>query len=110
MKVLRLSIKYLNFLGMCSDNLTDQTNNFMTYTPRAYIFLTGYLGPLLTGSALYLIQNFSDFVSSTNALIVFTAGIASFGAFCTMGFNMKSVKRLYVEFQSLADKGKGNVN
>lgn len=110
MKVLRLSLKYLNFLGLCSENLTDQTNNFMTYTPRAYIFLTGYLGPLLTASALYLIQNFTDFVSSINALIVFSAGIASFGAFCTIGLNMKTVKLLYVEFQTLADKGKGNFN
>lgn len=107
MKVLNYSLKYLNFLGIvCLDRLTEPTNEFMRFTPRAYIFLTGYLGPLLPASALYIVRNFSDLESSTNALVVLSAGIACFGAFVTMGINMKTVKRLYMEYQTLVDKGK----
>lgn len=105
MKVLELSFRYLNFLGICSDRLTEPTSEFMKL-PQAYFFLIGYLGPLLTSSSLFLVNNFTDFASSTNALIVLSAGVASFGAFVTMGMNMKTVKMLYIEYQNLVDKGK----
>lgn len=104
MKVLKFCLDYLTFLGICSDRLYDATNEYLK-TINSYVFLFGFFGPLLSFSAAYIFKNFSNLELSTNAMIVLTAGIASFGGWFTIGLKMKTVKLLYREIQAIVDSG-----
>lgn len=104
MKVLKFCLDYLTFLGICSDRLYESTNEFLQ-TINSYVFLFGFFGPLLSFSAAYIFKNFSNVELSTNAMIVLSAGIASFGGWFTIGLKMKTVKLLYREIQAIVDAG-----
>lgn len=104
MKVLKFCLDYLTLIGICSDRLYDPTNEFFKNI-NSYICLFGFLGPLLSFSAAYIVTNFADLELSTNAMIVLTAGIASFGGWFTIGLKMKTVKLLYREIQEIVDAG-----
>lgn len=104
MKVLAFCLDYLTFLGVCSDRLYDDTNEFLK-TINAWVFLFGFFGPLLSFSAAFILKNFADLEQSTNAMIVLTAGFASFGGWLAIGLKMKEVKLLYREIQAVVDAG-----
>lgn len=104
MKVLNFCLDYLTLIGICSDRLYDSTNEFMK-TINCYVCLFGFLGPLISFSAAYIVMNLSNLELSTNAAIVLTAGIASFGGWFTIGLKMKTVKLLYREIQAIVDAG-----
>lgn len=105
MKVLKFSEYYLTFLGICSHKLDVPTNEFLK-SINAYIFLIGFFGPLCGFSAAYIYQNLSDLETSTNALLVLSAGMAASGAYISIGVNMKTVKRMHNELQKIVDNGR----
>lgn len=105
MKVLKYSEIYLTFLGICSNRLNENTNEFLK-TFNSYFFLVGFIGPLYGCSAAYIYENFSDLTTVTNALIVLSAGVASVGSFVSVGLNMKNVKLLHNKLQKIVDDSK----
>lgn len=104
MKVLKYSENYLVFLGICSHQLNKPTNEFLK-TVNTFVFLIGLLGLLSGCSAAYIYQNFSDLVTSINALFILSSGIACAGSYISIGINMKTVKRLHNELQRIVNEG-----
>lgn len=104
MKALKLSLRYLSFIGICSDRLYEPTNDFFKQV-NCVVPLLGFFGPLLTFSAMYMIENITDLVLLTNAMIVFTGGQGSFIGYISIAFSMKNVKLLYRELQAIVDRG-----
>lgn len=104
MKVLDLSLRFLTFLGICSDELDRPTNEFLK-TFRCIFFLVGNIYSIGIGSAVYLYYHLAELETATNALIVLTAAVASTTSFVTFGLKMKKVKLLYREIQAIADEG-----
>lgn len=103
MKVLKFSENYLTFLGICSNQLNQPTNEFLK-TANSYVILIGFL-MLNTFSAAYIYQNYSDMETSINALFALSAGIANAGSYISIGINMKTLKRLHNELQKIVDNG-----
>lgn len=104
MRVLELSIKNCEFVGLCTKSFTQNKNEFLK-TFRSYIYVLGFFSLFIVGSGLFIIRNYSDFEASTNALEVFAAGVEGLGAFVSFGFSMKVVKDLHAKIQALTDKG-----
>lgn len=101
MKVLQLNFVYLKLLGICSDP-SEPHNDFLKSFHVIHI-LFAHWGPLITFSTIFVYYNFSDIHLATEALIVITAGISSFGGFLSLGTQMKWVKLLYNEIQAIVD-------
>lgn len=53
----------------------------------------------------YIYEHFSDLSTTTNSLIVLSAGFASIGSYISIGANMKSAKLLHNELQKIVNKG-----
>lgn len=104
MQVLALNLDYLTFLGIMSKHLDEPTNEFLK-TFQSWFFFCSHFTTLLVFSLAYLYYNFSDLSTSTNAMIVFFAGITCFVTFLSIGMEMKTSKILYRELQSIVDKG-----
>lgn len=104
MKVLKSSVNYLTALGICSQRLTEPTNEFLKSFP-AYISLLAYLGPIIPASIVFIFRNYHDFQASVKSVLVLSGGFAALGTFVSMGINMRTVKRLCNEFQALTDRG-----
>lgn len=96
MKVLELSLMSLRVMGICSDRMNKQTNEFLQLS-NGISFLVGYFGALIFHSASYIYYKISDMVSTMNALMVFMADFASFGSFLSLGMEM--VKIFYRKIQ-----------
>lgn len=104
MKVLQLSLFFLKCLGICS-NVHEPQNDFLR-SINSIFTLGGFLGPMITLSAVFAYYNSSDILLVTQALIILTAGISGFGAFLSLGIHMKSIKALYTEIQTIVDLAK----
>lgn len=105
MKVLEESLHLLNRLGICSDRLNEPTNEFLQ-SVTGIVYLSCFLGPVITFSATYIYQNTSNTEAAINALLGVTAGSAGLGGFLTLGSKMKSVKLLYREILAMVKRGK----
>lgn len=106
MKVLNKSLAFLNFIGLCcTKRLREPTNEFMRYNVVSYFFIASIV-PMLFGSIYYIYENLTDFSKSTNSLIIFMGAVQGIAVFNSFGSNMKNIKHLYGDIQTMVDKGK----
>lgn len=102
MKVLEESLSLLKQLGICSDRLNVSTNEFLQ-SINGIIYFACFVGPLMISSAIFIYKNLSDLETSTNAMLVLTAGSASFGGFLTLDRGMDYGAKKLFPGSTLAD-------
>lgn len=97
MEVFELSIKYLSIIGLIS------SKGFFK-TIQVYIWLAIYIGGFIAGSITYMYYHSNDFEGRLNAILAFASGLATLGAFVSMGLHLKKVLSLINEYQLLVDQ------
>lgn len=97
MKVLESSVKYLSILGIGSSIAFFKA--FQTY-----ISLAIYFGLFFCASFISILKHHNNFDGTANAFLLFSAGIASCGAFLSFGINAKKVMWVTDQYQSLVDE------
>lgn len=105
MQVFQYNLYYLKLLGLCSDRLTESTNEFMEIV-NCYVILIGLAGLMFPCSGVYIINNRHNITLALRSVFVFCASIQWAGSYITFGMKMKKVKELHCETQNHVDSGK----
>lgn len=106
MKVLKVNERLWILLGTLSSKLKEPTNEFLK-TPNSYLTLTS-LCTIVAASATYFLKHFFKDSNGSDAILSFIQIViimSEIGSIVSIGINMKKVKRLHNELQSIVDKG-----
>lgn len=77
MIVLNLSKKIQVFIGVYRESQANSWS-FLYKLLMNIIFITGMFGPLMLGSLAFIVVNFMDLKTSTNAMVIMMAGCSGF--------------------------------
>lgn len=103
MKVLQLNIACLILLGVFSQHPTGLKDGFWK-SFRSYFVLAFYMGPLLLGNVIFILQNYSTF-DWLHQLTLFLPAVAGICSFISTGMNTEKIKWLVDEYQTIVDQG-----
>lgn len=98
--VLRLNQDFMAQLGIHSK---EPTNQFYR-SPRVYLILGALVSGIIS-STLDMFNNSSNFTRKLDAILMIVALSQAVGMFLNYGLKMTKINALYLEFQSIVDKG-----
>lgn len=101
MNVLYLNLILLKYMGL----YVDETCNKFLQNVRFAVFLMGTTTTATISAGLYLYYHIDDMASASNALVIFTGGIACSAAFISFGTKLKKLKELYWTLQPIVNSG-----
>lgn len=104
MKVLELNLYLFNSLGLW----TDETTNRAVQVSKFAFWLWGVFYCASGCSGVYLYHHYNEVIPATNALIVFTGGMAGSASLISFGLKLKEIKLIYATLQSLVDAGENS--
>ena len=101
--MLDTSKKLQQFIGLYR---RDQANlkDIVYMAVMNVLFISIMFGVLVYGSIFFICVNYKDLENTTNAVIVLMAGSSGVGCYCGMAFSLKSIQKLYVKLQNLANE------
>ena len=103
-KVLEYNRKYMTFIGIYSNRLTEPTNEFFKSFFTYYI-LAAVTSCLLTSGTFFLRYHAYEVKPALGAFKIVFSGIQCGGMFLGIGLKMIIVKALHLELQRLVDEG-----
>lgn len=103
MIVLETSKKLQTFIGIYRRDEAD-LKDVIYMSVMNVIFVSIMFGVLVYGSIFFMCVNYKDLENTTNAVIVLMAGSSGVGCYCGMAFSLKSIQKLYIKLQHLADE------
>lgn len=104
MKVLQYNQYYLNVLGLSSDRLTEQTDEFLK-TMNCYVLLFGLGGLLFPCSAIFGINHVYNIKLALKSLLLVCGCLQCVGSYISIGIKMKKVKQMHLKIQDYVDNG-----
>lgn len=103
--VLQRNQVQMAWMKLSSFDLTKPTNQYFRSFSTYYILVTAILGNVVS-SAVFILQNLSNFEIVLDTCIVLIAGFQYGCMFFSVGVNSNTVKALYLKFQKIVDDGK----
>lgn len=101
MIVLSLSKKIQVFIGVYWGN---RPGSYLYKLVMNAIFIAGMLSILVLGSLAYIVFNFTNLATTTNAIVIMMAGCSGLACYLGITANIKSIRYLYELLQNIADE------
>lgn len=100
--VLQANQAFMARFGIYSYKLTESTNEFFGSITTYYILFFSIFS--IVSCSKSMINDFSNLITTLEAIVIIVALTQGFGAFITLGYKMQEIKVLHLSLQSIVDK------
>lgn len=102
-RVLERSQNFMTRLAISSHRLSDTTNEFFTRFMAYYITFLLYAFSVTHWAVVY--KYWPDLSLVLHPFAMSLAGLQCGGVYVSIGFQMKNIKKLHIELQTIIDEG-----
>lgn len=102
-KVMSHNQRFMNWMGIHSYRLTEPTNEFFNSWVSYYVLCS--LTTCVVSTSAYAYKISSQIGATIDLCYLIIAASQGCGMYVSIGFNMKKVKILHIELQSIVDEG-----